>query len=254
MNPESLKSLLESVRHGEITTEAALERLSRLPFEALDYASIDHHRALRCGFPEVIYGEGKTASQVAEIFERLAHGGADVLATRANPDQFNAVQAVCPKAVFHDSARCISLRQSDIPVSKGIIALVSAGTTDIPVLEEARITCEVSGQRTDVINDVGVAGVHRLIAKMDRLRAARVVVVAAGMDGALPGVVKGLIAAPVIAVPTSVGYGAAFHGVAPLLTMLNACAPGVAVVNIDNGFAAGYLATMINRIGESSQS
>lgn len=253
MNTEALKLLLESVRRGEITPDSAMEKLALLPFEGLDFAAIDHHRTLRCGFPEAIYGEGKTPEHIAAIFDRLVKSGADVLSTRTSRDQFKAIQLICPTATYHEAARCATLRQSTAPPSTGVIALVSAGTTDIPVLEEARVTCEIAGQSTDVINDVGVAGVHRLIAKLDRLRAARVVIVAAGMDGALPGVVKGLIPAPVIAVPTSVGYGAAFQGIAPLLTMLNACAPGVAVVNIDSGFSAGYMASMINRIGEAQQ-
>ncbi len=250
MQREALVQLLEAVRAGKTDVDAAITRLESLPFETVPSAKIDHHRNLRCGFPEVIYCEGKTSDQVADIFVKLVEAGGNVLATRASNEHVQAVQQRVPDAVGHAVGRCITYRPSPPKPSTGTIALVAAGTTDLPVLEEARVTCEIMEQRTQVIEDVGVAGVHRLLAHSEILRAARVVVAVAGMDGALPGVVGGLVRAPVIAVPTSVGYGASFQGVAPLLTMLNACSPGVAVVNIDNGFGAGYMASAINRIGE----
>lgn len=250
MQRDSLKKLLDAVGQGEVSSDEALSRLEHMPFEQVDFATIDHHRAIRCGFPEVIYCEGKAADHVATIFSKLVEAGGNVLATRATPDQFQTVREQVSQATYHDAARCITLQRSPDERSGGVIALVAGGTTDIPVLEEARVTCEIMGQRTETIHDVGVAGVHRLLAQSKTLRAARVIVAVAGMDGALPSVVGGLVEAPVIAVPTSVGYGAHFQGLAPLLTMLNACAPGVAVVNIDNGFAAGYLAAIINRLGE----
>lgn len=250
MHPKLLQQLLESVQTGKASIEEAMRRLETLPFEVTDAASIDHHRALRCGFPEVLYCEGKTEAQVADIFNRLARGGSNVLATRASPEQFSAVTQNVPKAEYHEAGRCITLRVAPPRLSGGTIALAAAGTTDLPVLEEARVTCEIMDQRTQVIRDVGIAGVHRLLSQSEVLRSARVIVAVAGMDGALPGVISGLVKAPVIAVPTSVGYGASFAGIAPLLTMLNACAPGVAVMNIDNGFGAGYMASMINRIGD----
>ena len=252
MQREALTKLLQAVRQGDTSIDDALTRLEHLPFESLGFAKIDHHRAIRCGFPEVIFCQGKTAEQVGAIFARLAEAGANVLATRATPEQFDAVRRCIPDAAHHEVARCITYRQSPEVVSEGLVILLAAGTADIPVLEEARVTCQIMDQRTQTINDVGVAGIHRLLAQSKTLQTARVIVTAAGMDGALPGVVSGLVEAPVIAVPTSVGYGAHFEGLAPLLTMLNACSPGVAVVNIDNGFAAGYLAAMINRLGEQT--
>ncbi len=252
MQREALMQLLDAVRTGKTDVAQAMTRLEKLPFETIASAKIDHHRQLRCGFPEVIYCEGKTSDQVGEIFLKLVEAGGNVLATRASAEQVQAVQQRVPDAVGHAVGRCITYRPLPPKPSVGTIVLVAAGTTDLPVLEEARIACEIMEQRTRVIEDVGVAGVHRLLAHSEILQAARVVVAVAGMDGALPGVVGGLVRAPVIAVPTSVGYGASFKGVAPLLTMLNACSPGVAVVNIDNGFGAGYMASSINRIGEPS--
>jgi len=254
MQREALTQLLRAVRQGETSIDEALLRLEHMPFESLDFARLDHHRALRCGFPEVIFCQGKTAEQVAAIFAKLAEPGVNVLATRATPEQFNAVRQRIPEAAHHAAARCITYRHSPEVASEGLVVLLAAGTADIPVLEEARVTCQIMDQRTTAINDVGVAGIHRLLAELKTLQSARVIVTVAGMDGALPGVVSGLVEAPVIAVPTSVGYGAHFEGLAPLLTMLNACSPGVGVVNIDNGFAAGYLAAMINRLGERNSS
>lgn len=254
MQREALTQLLQAVRQGETSIDDALIRLEHLPFESLDFAKLDHHRAIRCGFPEVIFCQGKTTEQVSAIFAKLAETGVNVLATRATPEQFDAVRQRIPDAAHHAVARCITHRQSPEVVTEGLVILLAAGTADIPVLEEARVTCQIMDQRTQTIIDVGVAGIHRLLAQSKTLQTARVIVAAAGMDGALPGVVSGLVEAPVIAVPTSVGYGAHFEGLAPLLTMLNACSPGVAVVNIDNGFAAGYLAAMINRLGEPTSS
>lgn len=252
MSPERLKRLLEATRGGEVTVEEAMRQLAHMPFEPLGFATLDHHRALRCGFPEVIFGQGKTPEQLATIFARLAEHGGNVLATRVSQLQYAAVHARFRDAVFAESGRCITLRQTPEQQTQGTIALVAAGTSDLPVIEEARVTCEIMDQRVETMYDVGVAGIHRLLARSEALQRARVIVVAAGMEGALPSVVGGLVAAPVIAVPTSVGYGASFGGIAPLLTMLNSCATGVAVVNIDNGFAAGYLAAVINRIGEAA--
>jgi NCAIR mutase (PurE)-related protein len=231
----------------------ALRQIQHLPFEALDFANIDHHRAIRCGFPEVIFCPGKSTEQIVTIFQRLAAVGGNVLATRAEAHQFEALRMAVPQAEFHAVAKCITLRQRPPKPATGTIALVTAGTSDMPVIEEAGVTCEIMDQPTQRFVDVGVAGIHRLLAHSEALRRARVVVVAAGMEGALASVVGGLVEAPVIAVPTSIGYGASFHGLAPLLTMLNSCASGVAVVNIDNGFAAGYLASIINRLGEPKQ-
>jgi pyridinium-3,5-biscarboxylic acid mononucleotide synthase len=254
VHSEHLRKLLNSVCLGEVSVEDAMVRLQHLPFEELGFANVDHHRAMRCGFPEVIFCLGKSAEQVAAIFGRLVAAGGNVLATRATPAQFEAVQRLNPAAQYSETARCITLRQMAALPCTGMIALVTAGTSDMPVIEEARVTCEIMDQQTRVFYDVGVAGIHRLLAQAKTLREARVVIVAAGMEGALASVVGGLVEAPVIAVPTSVGYGASFHGLAPLLTMLNSCAPGVAVVNIDNGFAAGFLASIINRLGEPKPS
>jgi len=247
---QRLRRLLESVRDGTAPIETAIEQLQSLPFEPLGFANVDHHRTIRCGFPEVIFCPGKTVEQLVAIFDRLTAAGGNVLASRATREQFEAVRRSQAAAVYHDPARCITLRQQEAKPATGTIAMVAAGTGDLPVIEEARVTCEIMDQPTERFYDVGVAGIHRLLAHSAALRRARVVVVAAGMEGALASVVGGLVEAPVIAVPTSVGYGASFNGLAPLLTMLNSCAAGVAVVNIDNGFGAGYLASSINRLAE----
>lgn len=252
MNSEFLKDLLEAVRSGNTSVEHAVARLRDLPYESIGFANVDHHRAIRCGFPEVIFCPGKTTEQVASIFKKLAAAGGNVLATRATTAQFDAVRKTSPNAEFHEAARCITLRQRTAEMSTGVIALVTGGTSDMPVIEEARVTCEIMDQRTQQFYDVGVAGIHRLLSQSKELRAARVVIVAAGMEGALASVVGGLVAAPVIAVPTSVGYGASFEGLAALLAMLNSCATGVAVMNIDNGLRRGALAAKINRLGEPS--
>ena len=247
MNPIALKTLLESVRQGRTDVEQAMSKLRRLPFESVGFATVDHHRAIRCGFPEVIFCPGKTVGQVVVIFERLAASGGNVLATRASKEVFQAVAARFPQARYNDLGRTVTLRQGVKPKAVGHIAIVSAGTSDLPVAEEARETAQIMDQHVTTHYDVGVAGLHRLLAHGRQLQLAKVIVVTAGMEGALASVVGGLVAVPVIAVPTSVGYGASFGGLAALLSMLNSCASGVSVVNIDNGFAGGYIAAIINR-------
>jgi pyridinium-3,5-biscarboxylic acid mononucleotide synthase len=240
---------LRQVRDGGVVPEQAMERLSQLPFEDTGFAKIDHQRQLRNGLPEVIYAAGKTPEQVAEIFYRMAAMGGSVLATRASEQAFTAVQAVVPAAKFHLIARIIALPSGETRPSLGSLAVVCAGTSDLPVAEEAAITAEAMGADVRRIYDVGVAGLHRLLAQREQLRDVEVVIVCAGMEGALPSVVGGLVGAPVIAVPTSIGYGAAFGGVAALLGMLNSCSPNVTVVNIDNGFGAAFVAcTILRRI------
>jgi len=248
MNADSLRKLFEQVRRGELSPDEAVDRLRHLPFEDLGFAKVDHHRALRAGMPEVVFGPGKTPAQLAQIFSRLAKHGGNVLSTRASREQFAAVKKKVAKAEYREAARAIVLRRDKKEYGKGIIAVVSAGTSDIPVAEEAATTAELMGNRVERLYDVGVAGIHRLLANRETLTRARVAIVCAGMEGALPSVVGGLIGVPVIAVPTSVGYGAAFEGLAALLGMMNSCASNVSVVNIDNGFGAGYVAALINRL------
>ena len=248
MDRATLLQLLEDVRENRITPEAATERLKRLPFEDAGIAKIDHHRTLRLGFPEVIYAAGKTPADTAEIFARMVAHGGNVLATRATPEHAAAVRQRVPDSIYRERARTISLVQDPTERGKGVIAVLCAGTSDLPAAEEAVETARVMGNRVELANDVGVAGLHRLLAHEALLTSARVFVVCAGMEGALPSVVAGLVAAPVIAVPTSVGYGASFEGITALLAMMNSCAPNVTVVNIDNGFGAAYVASMINRL------
>src|SRR5579863_6600325 len=248
LNAESIRKLFEQVRQGEITPDDAVQRLRHLPFEDLGFAKVDHHRALRAGMPEVILGEKKTPANLAQIFSRLAKHGGNILATRADERQFAAVKKKIRTAEYRNLARAIVLQRDEKTYGKGTIAVVSAGTSDIPVAEEAVATAEIMGNRVQHLYDVGVAGIHRLLANRDTLTQARVVIVCAGMEGALPSVVGGLVGVPVIAVPTSVGYGAAFKGVAALIGMMNSCASNVSVVNIDNGFGAGYVASLINRL------
>jgi hypothetical protein len=247
LNAASIRKLFEQVRSGKVSPDDAVERLRHLPFEDLGFAKVDHHRRLRVGMPEVIFGQGKTPAQVAGIFARLAKHGGNILATRANEKQFKAVRKKSPKAEYREDARAITLLRDKTKYGKGTIAVVSAGTSDIPVAEEAVVTAEIMGNRVERFYDVGVAGIHRLLAHREELTGARVVIVCAGMEGALPSVVGGLVGVPVIAVPTSIGYGAAFEGLAALLGMMNSCASNVSVVNIDNGFGAGYVASLINR-------
>ena len=247
MNAQALRHLFEQVRKKRLSPDDAVERLRHLPFEDLGFAKLDHHRALRQGMPEVIFAQGKTPSQVADIFTRLAAHGGNVLATRATEEQYAAVAAALPRAEYRPLPRAIVLKRDRKKHGKGVIIVVSAGTSDIPVAEEAVVTAELMGNTVQHIYDVGVAGIHRLLAHREALTKARVIVVCAGMEGALPSVVGGLVGVPVIAVPTSVGYGAAFEGLAALLGMMNSCASNVSVVNIDNGFGAGYVASLINR-------
>ena len=251
IGPE-LRELLEQVAKGELTpaaAEASLSaRLRALPVEDLGYARVDHQRALRQGFPEVVLGLGKTSAQIAGIAERIVARGQSLLVTRAERAAYDEVVRVVPHAVYHDVARAITLRQNDIPPGRGTVLIAAAGTSDLPVAEEAAVTAEVMGNTVDRLYDVGVAGLHRLLREQSRLVIARVIVVAAGMEGALPSVVAGLVRVPVIAVPTSIGYGASFGGLAALLGMLNSCANGVSVVNIDNGFGAGCIASLINHL------
>ena len=248
MNAESIRKLFDDVRKGAITPDDAVARLRHLPFEDLGFAKVDHHRALRNGMPEVILGEGKTPTQVAGIFARLAKHGGNVLATRANEKQYATVKKKVRGVEYRELARAIVLQKDKTKYGKGIVAVVSAGTSDIPVAEEAVVTAEMMGNEVEHFYDVGVAGIHRLLANREALTRARVVIVCAGMEGALPTVVGGLVNAPVIAVPTSVGYGASLGGIAALLGMLNTCAPNVSVVNIDNGFGAACIASLINHM------
>jgi pyridinium-3,5-biscarboxylic acid mononucleotide synthase len=248
LNAESIRKLFEQVRAGKITPDEAVERLRHLPFEDLGFAKVDHHRTLRAGMPEVIFGEGKTPAQVASIFKRLAQHGTNVLATRTTRQQFRAVKKAVREARFEEAARATVLRRDRRRYGKGLITVISAGTSDIPVAEEAVVTAELMGNEVERLYDVGVAGIHRLLAHRASIGRSRVVVVCAGMEGALPSVVGGLVGVPVIAVPTSIGYGASFQGIAALLGMMNSCASNVTVVNIDNGFGAGYVASIINRL------
>jgi NCAIR mutase (PurE)-related protein len=244
--------LLTGVREGELGVEEALESLRFLPYEDLGFAKIDHHRALRDDLPEVILGQGKTPEQVVTIAERIVRQSNRVLVTRAGPDVYAAVRDRLPDAVYHETARAITVQRAPLPLKPGVTVL-SGGTADQPVAEEAAVTAEIMGCAVERIYDVGVAGIHRLLAHLPALLSSNVLVAVAGMEGALPSVVGGLVSAPVIAVPTSVGYGASFQGLAPLLTMLNSCAAGVAVVNIDNGFGAGYMAATINRLAYANR-
>lgn len=248
MDSEQFRILFEQIRSGTVDIESALDRVRHLPFEDLGFAKIDHHRALRHGMPEVILAQGKTAEQVVSIAERLLDNSPNILITRADTECARLVTAKFPAAEHFPLSRVLRVWRNRTVTGKGKIAVVSAGTSDIPVAEEAKVTAETMGNEVDVIYDIGVAGIHRLMHNRERLTQARVVVVCAGMEGALPSVVGGLVSCPVIAVPTSVGYGASFHGLAALLGMLNSCASNVTVVNIDNGFGAGYVASLINRL------
>jgi NCAIR mutase (PurE)-related protein len=249
MTAQELHALLEEVRVGKtVPAEAArrvLDAMSAAPFDDLGFARVDTQRHVRQGFPEVILGTGKTPAQIAAIADRIASRGHSLLVTRATPEAYAAVHSMVADAVYHEVARAIVARRGDIPPGKGTVLVVCAGTSDLPVAEEAAVTAEVMGNEAERIFDVGVAGIHRLLAVGTRLQAAKVIIVVAGMEGALPSVVGGLVPVPIIGVPTSVGYGASFGGVAALLGMLNSCASGMTVVNIDNGFGAGYAASQI---------
>jgi hypothetical protein len=248
VNRLQIELLLKEVSEGRTPVSDALNRLRDLPFEDLGFAKVDHHRALRTGMPEVIFSSGKTTAQVATIFARMAEAGGNVLATRASREAYDAVAVAEPRAVYHEMARAITLAQAPAAPGNGTLAVVCAGTSDLPIAEEAAVTARLMGNTVELIADVGVAGIHRLLAQKQSLQTARVLIVCAGMEGALPTVVAGLVNAPVIAVPTSVGYGASFGGVAALLGMLNTCAPNVSVVNIDNGFGAASIASLINHM------
>jgi len=247
MDIDDIKDLLRKVKKGKVSLEEALSHLKDLPYKDIGFARVDSHRALRCGFPEVIFCQGKTPQQVVAIASQIIKGKGDLLATRADKKIYQAVLKEFPEAKYHESARAITVKRSTRRPRKGLILVVTAGTSDIPVAEEARVAAELMGNRVEALYDVGVAGIHRLLGYRGLLTQARVIVVVAGMEGALAGVVAGLVDCPVVAVPTSVGYGASFFGIAPLLTMLNTCAAGVSVVNIDNGFGAGYVASLINQ-------
>ena len=247
MDRKKLKDLLMQVKSGRMSLEEAIDQLKKLPFEDLGYAKVDHHRSVRSGVAEVVYCEGKTIPQVQGIIEKISQNQVNVLATRASREVFDGIRKVIPDSEFHETARIVVIKPR--PVDKvGNIAMVCAGTSDIPVAEEAVVTAEVLGNHVNRLYDVGVSGIHRLFGFCDDLFQANVAVVVAGMEGALPSVVGGLVACPVIAVPTSVGYGASFNGIAALLSMLNSCAPGVSVVNIDNGFGAGFQSSLINKL------
>src|ERR1700682_5254833 len=248
MTPEQLRGILEEVRSGATSIDAAVEHMKHLPFEDLGFAKLDHHRALRHGLTEVIFGKGKTPDQVLDIALKLLDKSPNLLLTRSTEQVADGLRVHPPETEYFPLSTAVRVRRDHTIRGKGKLAVVCAGTSDIPVAEEAQVTAEVMGNEVEVIYDIGVAGIHRLIASSDRLREARVVVVCAGMEGALPSAVGGMVSVPVIAVPTSIGYGASFHGVAALLGMLNSCASNVAVVNIDNGFGGAYVASLINRL------
>lgn len=248
MDRSYLQNMLDQVAEGKMDPREAMEQLKELPYQDIGFANIDQHRNIRTGHPETIYCEGKTPEQVAAIIDKMKVKNSNILGTRASAEVFEKVREVAPEAVYYPVARVFTVKKSDEMQSEKVIAVITAGTSDIPVAEEAAITAETMGNQVDRIYDVGVAGIHRLFARLDRIRSANVIIVVAGMEGALASVVGGLVDKPVIAVPTSVGYGASFGGVAALLTMLNSCAAGVAVVNIDNGFGAGCLASNINKL------
>jgi NCAIR mutase (PurE)-related protein len=247
VNKEDLRKLIEQARDGLIDVDTIADSLSHLPYEDISFARVDHHRELRAGFPEVIFGEGKTPDQIAAIAERILNNSSNLLISRTVEEVFHRIQVIASDAEFHREARMISVRRDRSERGKGTIAVISAGTSDIPIAEEAAVTASMMGNRVSRIYDAGVAGIHRLIGARSEFESATVIVVVAGMEGALPSVVGGLVSVPVIAVPTSIGYGASFGGIAAMLGMLNSCASNVCVVNIDNGFGAGFVASLINR-------
>ena len=247
MNKEQLTNLLEQVKEGRLDPDKAADRLANLPYEDLSFARVDHHRELRLGFPEVIFGQGKTPEQIAMIAERILNRSSNLLVSRTDQNSFEVVKRIAPEAEFHPQARMITVLRDRTLRGDGTIPIVAAGTSDIPVAEEAALTATAMGNEVTRVYDVGVAGIHRLLGSRSELESGRVIVVVAGMEGALPSVVGGLVGVPVIAVPTSIGYGASFEGIAALLGMLNSCASNVTVVNIDNGFGAGFVASLINR-------
>ncbi len=244
--PEILIDILKRVKKGGLSLDKAMNYLKELPFKDLGFAKVDCHRNLRRGFPEVIFGKGKKTDQIIKIAKEIISHDGILLITRTERRVFLKLKKICPRAKFNDKANIIYFRKKPAVLKKGTVLIVTAGTADIPVAEEARVTLEVMGNPVEMLYDVGVAGIHRVLRKKEVLEKANVIIVIAGMEGALASVVSGLVSKPVIAVPTSVGYGASFQGLAPLLTMMNSCSPGVAVVNIDNGFGAGYFASLIN--------
>lgn len=248
MSPEEIKKLLQEVSQGRISPDEAYQTLRDMPYRDLGFAKIDNHREMRTGYPEVIFCSGKTVEQVRDIVAFMLTKDNNILATRATPEMFEAVKGIYNEAVYHPLARTITIKKKEPEIPSSYIAVVTAGTSDIPVAEEAAITAEIFGNHVERIFDVGVAGIHRLVDNLPRIRNARIVVVIAGMEGALPSIVAGLISRPVIAVPTSIGYGANFQGLSALLGMLTSCSSGIAVVNIDNGFGAGFFASMINKL------
>lgn len=248
MDKDILQKLLIEVKEDKLSVDEALEKLKDFPYSDLGYAKIDHHRELRTGYPEIVYCEGKSVKQVRGIFEHISDHGDNIIGTRANREKFDAVKDVISSAVWYEDARIISVVNKQTKMQEKPIAIITAGTSDHPIAEEAAVTAELLGNRVNRFYDAGVAGIHRLVDKLPQIRESRVVVVIAGMEGALASVVGGLVDSPVIAVPTSVGYGANFSGVSALLAMLTSCASGVSVVNIDNGFGAGFNASIINRL------
>ena len=242
-----MKQMLNDFKQGKITLEEVLDKLKTLPYEDLGFAKIDTHRTIRTGYPEVIYSKGKTTTQILKILKAMSNHNQNILATKADKETYNAIKNQYPDAEYNEPAKTIVIKKQTLKPKKGKILIITAGTSDIPIAEEARVTAELMGNKTEKLYDIGVAGIHRLLDNKEKIFTATVIIVIAGMDGALPSVIGGLARAPVIAVPTSVGYGASFEGIAPLLTMLNTCAPGVVTVNIDNGFGAGYFASVINR-------
>jgi NCAIR mutase (PurE)-related protein len=249
MKTEDIRKVLEQVKRGSISINTALQELKTLPLEDIGFATLDHHRTLRKGFPEVIWGEGKTSAQIVGIIKKMLSKKHPILVTRVDSSKAVSIKKALPAVTYHDTSRLVTLNTKNVPkTGKGTILVVSAGTSDIPVAEEALITDTTMGNTVEHLYDVGVAGIHRLVEKKESLLAASVLIVVAGMEGALPSVIGGLVDKPVIAVPTSTGYGTGFGGIAALLSMLNSCASGIAVVNIDNGFGAGYIASLINHV------
>jgi pyridinium-3,5-biscarboxylic acid mononucleotide synthase len=253
MNPQNLEKLLISLHNHKLTPQQAMEKLKTLPFENLGFAKVDHHRTLRNGMPEVIFCQGKTVSQIKKIIQSMTHSGHSILATRLSKETFSKLKSFLPKfSEYNETAQTLVIEKNKKIKHIGLITIITAGTSDIPIAEEASITARALGSETETLFDVGVAGIHRLFNSLDKIRKARVIIVVAGMEGALASVVGGLVEKPIIAVPTSIGYGTSFGGVSALLTMLNSCATGMAVVNIDNGFGAGCMAHRINVLGEST--
>ncbi|MBT5549444.1 MAG: nickel pincer cofactor biosynthesis protein LarB [Nitrospina sp.] len=251
MNPQNLKKLLDDLHKHKTTPQQAMKKLETLPYENLDFAKVDHHRGLRSGMPEVIYCQGKTVAQIKKIIQSMNRAGHSILATKLAKDSYRKLKSFLPKtSSYNEMAQTLTIDKNKSKKKSGLITIITAGTSDIPIAEEASVTAQLLGSQTETLFDVGVAGIHRLFSNLEQIRKARVVIVVAGMEGALASVVGGLVDKPLIAVPTSIGYGTSFGGVSALLTMLNSCSPGIAVVNIDNGFGAGSMAHRINILGD----